>query len=125
MSKSYGNTIPLFATREEITKAVMSIVTDSGNDIPEHVYAIHKLFKTEEQLKPLYEEHKGKYKALKEILIEDIDAFIAPLRERREGISKDTSSVIQILKNGGQIARDRAEAKMQEVREKAGLILSK
>src|SRR5665213_900936 len=29
MSKSYGNTIPLFGTKDEITKAVMSIMTDS------------------------------------------------------------------------------------------------
>ena len=42
MSKSYGNTIPLFATREQIQKAVMSIVTDSGGPeaggIPMNVY---------------------------------------------------------------------------------------
>ncbi|MFM2357389.1 MAG: hypothetical protein RJA61_126 [Candidatus Parcubacteria bacterium] len=123
MSKSYGNTIPLFATREEITKAVMGIVTDSGSDIPENVYAIHELFKSEEELKSVYEANKGKYKALKEILIEDIDAFIAPLRTKREEIVKDIDKVKQILKNGGQIARDRAEAKMREVREKVGLIL--
>ncbi|OHA20864.1 MAG: tryptophan--tRNA ligase, partial [Candidatus Taylorbacteria bacterium RIFCSPHIGHO2_01_FULL_51_15] len=34
MSKSYGNTIPLFATDEEIEKAVMGIVTDSSGGIP-------------------------------------------------------------------------------------------
>ncbi len=45
MSKSYKNTIPLFGTKEEISKAVMSIVTDSSGERPEHVYAIHKLFK--------------------------------------------------------------------------------
>src|SRR3989344_3374825 len=43
MSKSYGNTIPLFATDEEIEKAVMSIVTDSSGERPENVYAIHAL----------------------------------------------------------------------------------
>ena len=68
MSKSYGNTIPLFATRDEITKAVMSIVTDSSGDRPQNVYAIHLLFRTEAELAPLYEEHKGKYKALKDAL---------------------------------------------------------
>lgn len=124
MSKSYGNTIPLFATHEEIKKAVMSIVTDSGKDIPENVYAIHKLFKPEEELKGVYEANKGKYQALKEILIADIESFIDPLRTKREEIAKDKDKVIQILKNGGAIARDRAEAKMQQVREKVGLILS-
>jgi tryptophanyl-tRNA synthetase len=41
MSKSYGNTIPLFGTDEEIKKAVMGIVTDSGSDIPENVFNIN------------------------------------------------------------------------------------
>ncbi|MFN3311618.1 MAG: tryptophan--tRNA ligase, partial [Thermomonas sp.] len=36
MSKSYGNTIPLFGTKDEIAKAVMSIVTDSSGERPEH-----------------------------------------------------------------------------------------
>ena len=47
MSKSYGNTIPLFANSEEIEKAVMGIVTDSSGEYPENVYAIHKLLKSE------------------------------------------------------------------------------
>jgi len=45
MSKSYNNTIPLFAESEEIKKCVMSIVTDSGEGIPKNVYAIHNLLR--------------------------------------------------------------------------------
>jgi len=123
MSKSYGNTIPLFATDTEIEKAVMSIVTDSGGDVPENVYAIHKLFKTEEELAPLYEEHKGKYKALKEALIVDLKAFIGPLREKRDQLASDTDYVLDILKEGGQRARERAMKKMGEVREVVGVKL--
>lgn len=123
MSKSYGNTIPLFATDSEIEKAVMSIVTDSGADIPENVYAIHKLFKTESELKSLYEEHKGKYKALKEALIVDIKAFITPLREKREQLASDTDYVLDILKEGGQRAQEKAQKKMSEVREAIGVKL--
>lgn len=87
MSKSYKNTIPLFGSREEIQRAVMSIVTDSSGERPEHVYAIHKLFKTEAELEPLYEENRGRYKNLKDALAEDIDAHLAPLRERRATIT--------------------------------------
>lgn len=123
MSKSYGNTIPLFATDAEIEKAVMSIVTDSGGDVPENVYAIHKLFKTEEELAPLYEEHKGKYKALKEALIVDLKAFIGPLREKRAQLAADTDYVLDILKEGGQRAREKAMKKMDEVREAVGVKL--
>ncbi len=124
MSKSYGNTIPLFATREEIQKAVMSIVTDSSDDgIPIHVYNIHKLLKTEAELKLIYEEHKGKYKALKEILIEDLDAFIAPLRERRAALAADMDFVRDVLVDGIKKAQEVAGAKMTEVKKLCGLSL--
>ena len=123
MSKSYGNTIPLFATREEIQKAVMSIVTDSSGGKPENVYAIHKLFKSEAELERLYKENNGKYKVLKDALVEDIDAFISPMRERRKEIAKDKTYVLDILKSGGEKARERAQSKMQDVREKIGVVL--
>ena len=121
MSKSYKNTIPLFGTREEIEKAVMSIVTDSSGERPEHVYAIHKLLKTESELASLYEEHKGKYKNLKDALIEDLEAFISPMRERRASITD--SNVKEILKDGAERARARASLKMEEVRQKMGTSL--
>src|SRR3989344_5947784 len=68
MSKSYGNAIPLFGSRDEIAEAVMSIVTDSKAESPENVYAIHALFKDRGELGELYKTNKGKYKALKEAL---------------------------------------------------------
>lgn len=121
MSKSYGNTIPLFATKDEIIKAVMGIVTDSSGDIPTNVYAIHKLYKTEAELSPLYAEHKGKYKALKQALIEDIESFVAPMRERRESLSD--SDVKKVLHEGGEKAKAIASAKMADVRQKIGVAL--
>lgn len=122
MSKSYKNTIPLFGSREELHAAVMSIVTDSSGERPEHVYAIHRLFKSEAELAPLYEEHKGKYKALKEALAEDIDAALSPLREKRASITD--ADVYAVLKEGSDKARERAAAKMRDVREKVGVLLS-
>lgn len=123
MSKSYGNTIELFATREEIEKAVMSIVTDSETDVPTNVYAIHKLFKSESELKSLYEENKGKYKILKEALIEDIDVFISPIRQRREELLNDKKAIIKILNDGSAIAKVLAEEKMVKVRNAVGVSL--
>lgn len=121
MSKSYGNTIPLFGTDEEIAKAVMSIVTDSGSDIPANVYAIHKLFKSEAELASLYEEKKGKYKDLKEALLADILAFVTPMRERREQYVNNPELVAEILKSGAEKARQKASEKMKLVRERVGL----
>ena len=121
MSKSYRNTIPLFGSREEIQKAVMSIVTDSSSDRPANVYAIHKLLKSESELISLYEENKGKYKNLKDALIEDLDIFIAPMRERRSEITD--GEVASILKEGGAIAKQKATIKMIAVRRLIGLTI--
>jgi tryptophanyl-tRNA synthetase len=121
MSKSYGNTVPLFAEYEEIKKCVMSIVTDSSGERPENVYAIHKLVRPEAELEKIYEEKKGKYKELKELLIEDLEKFIAPMREKRKEFEKDIPTALAILKSGGEKAKQVASAKMAEVREKIGV----
>ncbi len=121
MSKSYGNTIPLFAEYEEIKKCVMSIVTDSSGELPQNVFAIHKLVRDEAELKKIYEEKAGKYKELKELLIEDLEKFIAPLRERRKEFEKDVPKALAILKAGSEKAKKVADAKMTEVREKIGV----
>lgn len=121
MSKSYGNTIPLFAAREELQKAVMSIVTDSSGERPENVYAIHKLVKGERELDALYESNKGNYKALKEALIEDLDAFIAPMRAKYEALDEDPAAVEAVLAKGGDAARTKADAKMSQVRAAIGV----
>ncbi len=121
MSKSYKNTIPLFAKYEEIQKCVMSIVTDSGAGIPKNIYEIHKLIRPENELKEIYKENEGKYKALKEILIEDLEKFIAPLREKREELEKDIPKALEILKAGSLKAKTIASKKMEEVKEKIGV----
>lgn len=121
MSKSYGNTIPLFAEYDEIKKCVMSIVTDSGIGIPKNVYNIHKLFRPETELLHIYESKTGKYKELKELLIEDLEKFIAPLREKRKEFEKDIPKALAILKAGGEKAKKIASEKMKEVREKVGV----
>jgi len=121
MSKSYNNTIPLFAEYEEIKKAVMGIVTDSGEGIPKNVYAIHNLLRPASELLPIYESKAGKYKELKELLIEDLEKFIAPLRERRKEFAKDVPGALQILKEGGEKAKKVASLKMDEVRKKIGV----
>ena len=125
MSKSYNNIIPLFAEYEEIKKCVMAIVTDSSGGVPKNVYAIHKLFRSEEELKKIYKDKEGKYKELKELLVEDIEKFIAPLREKRKEFAKDIPKALAILKAGSAKAKGIASKKMEEVREKIGVVLEK
>jgi len=121
MSKSYGNVIPLFGTRDELAKAVMSIVTDSSGERPENVYQIHKLVKSAEELDPLYEEHRGNYKMLKEMLIEDLDRVLAPMRTTYEELKENSSVVDEVLKKGKLEARAVSEVKMAEVRKAIGV----
>ncbi len=121
MSKSYNNTIPLFSERDEIQKAVMSIVTDSSGDKPENVYAIHKLFMTgrEQELERLYEENHGRYKILKEALVEEIDSFITPLRAKRKDISD--ALIHEVLEDGVEKAKEVSNETMQKVRKMIGI----
>jgi tryptophanyl-tRNA synthetase len=132
MSKSYGNTIQLFASDEDIKKAVMGIPTDSkAIEEPKNpdeckVFALHKFFTHGDELASLekrYKEGGIGYKESKEILIKNLIAFIAPLRQKREELSKDKNYVLDILKEGGKIARERAEKKMEDVRKKIGVAL--
>ena len=121
MSKSYGNVIPLFASRDELTKAVMSIVTDSSGERPENVFAIHKLVRGEEELTTIYGSNAGKYKVLKEMLIEDLDNYFAPMRAKYEELKNDSSIVEEVLESGAREALAVSEAKMQEVRKAIGV----
>jgi tryptophanyl-tRNA synthetase len=130
MSKSYGNIISLFAEDEEIKKAVMSIPTDSKgiaepkNPEEDKVFALHKLFAGEEELAGIekrYREGGLGYKESKEILIANIQKFIAPLREKRKGIAADEETVRKILKEGGEKARKIVQKKMEKVRLAVGI----
>ncbi len=126
MSKSYGNTIPLFGTDEEITKAVMSIATDSrGKDEEKNpddliLYQIHKLFNPSEELKSQYAQGLG-YGDAKKILIQDIITFVTPMRERRKKYEDNPKLVQEILVRGAMKANDIAMKKIFEVYEAVGL----
>jgi tryptophanyl-tRNA synthetase len=119
MSKSYGNTIPLFGSTQEIEKAVMSIVTDSEGDKPEHVYAIHRLLKTEAELEPLYEEYKGRYGDLKKALAQDLEELIAPMREKRAAITQEMVS--EVLAAGAVQAQETSQHTLKKVRAAIGI----
>lgn len=121
MSKSKGNTIPLFGTSEEIEQAVKRIVTDSSGDHPEHVYAIHRLLKSADELAPVYETHKGQYGKLKEILAADLEAFIAPMRDRRARITDE--AVKAVLADGLTRAQAISRQTLARVRDAIGISL--
>lgn len=128
MSKSYGNTIPLFAREEEIEKAVMSIPTDSKEvDEPKEtegdtLYTLHSLFtKNMDKINEGYEKGGLSYKESKDILIESINDMISPLREKRFEIEKDLDMVEDVLHKGGVKVKEEVIRKMEIVRKKVGI----
>lgn len=126
MSKSYNNTVPLFATDEEIQKAVMSIPTDSRRPEEEKnpddliLYQIHKLFNDSKELRAQYTQGLG-YGDAKKMLVKDIIEFVTPMRERRKKYEDDAKLVDEILLKGAMRANDVAMNKLQAVYEAVGL----
>ncbi len=130
MSKSKGNTIPLFATDEEMGKAVMSIVTDSArpedkkNPDENNIYQIHKLFLTEDEdtaLRARYTDGGLGYKEAKDMCRDAIINFIAPARERYNYYQESPEEVWDILREGGEKAKAKARNMMDKIRKDTGL----
>lgn len=131
MSKSYKNTIPLFASERELKQLVMSIKTDSKTETeaknPEecHVFALHRLFSEQDlpELKKRYVEGKIGYKESKEILAKNMTEYLMPMRERYEELIKDPENLKKILENGKQKAGEIAGNKMREIKTRVGVSL--
>ena len=129
MSKSYRNTIPLFSDERELKQLVMAIKTDSKGETeaknPEecNVFALHRLFAAENlpELKRRYVEGTIGYRESKEILFENMNHFLAPLRAKRADIANRPADVRAMLDRGAVVARKVSEEKMSKVWEAVGL----
>jgi tryptophanyl-tRNA synthetase len=129
MSKSYKNHIPLFASDEEIKKLCMSIVTDTAaiadkkNADGNNIFNIYRALSSKEEteiFRAKLENGGVGYGDLKKELAQKIIDFIKPMREKRENISDEY--VFEVMKKGAEKANIVANKKMEEVREKAGII---
>jgi len=129
MSKSYGNTISLFATDTEIRGQVAKIVTDSTpvgesiNPQNDNVFALHKLFSGKEidELRQRYEKGEIGHKESKDILAENIIKYLTPFRKTREELMNDKDYVYGVLKEGAKRANGKAREIIQKVREVTGI----
>jgi tryptophanyl-tRNA synthetase len=131
MSKSYGNTIELFAEGKALQKAVMGIVTDSTpveapkNPDTCNVFALFKLFATaeeQEQLANKYQAGGMGYGEAKKELLAKIDAYFSPARERRKQLAADPAGVEAVLTAGAKRARQEAQKTMEKVRKAVGML---
>ncbi len=132
MSKSYNNTIPIFAEPNELKKAVMSIETDSTPlEDPKDaeaclVYQIYKLLadkKAQASMKERLEAGNYGYGHAKTELFNLLESHFSEARQKRIELSKNLDYITEVLKIGEQKAEAVAEAKMVEVKAKIGLNL--
>lgn len=141
MSKSYGNTIEIFAEGNPLKKTVMSVVTDSTPvDAPKdptrcNVFALYRLFASEaeqQKLASLYrnpledaESRQGRpfgYGDAKKLLLDKINGFFGPFRERRKALAAQPDYVEAVLADGARRARAEAQQTMALVRHAVGLL---
>jgi tryptophanyl-tRNA synthetase len=130
MSKSYGNTIEIFAEGKPLKKSVMGIVTDTlppeapkdpETRIP---YQLYKLFATPAETTDL----AARYRAggmgdgtAKQMLLEKIDTYFGPAREKRKKLAADAGYVEDVLRDGAMRARVEVHKTMELVRSATGL----
>src|SRR5438270_5228228 len=127
MSKSYGNTIGLTASADEIRTLVSTMFTDPnrvrrkdpGNPDICNLFQFHKLFSDDETIARVDRDCRAATigcvddkRLLAEIMIEKL----RPVREQRERIDRDPSIVWDVLRDGNRKARDRAAETMELVR---------
>ena len=127
MSKSYDNSIAISDTPEVIRKKVAAMFTDperirlsdAGHFERCNVYAYFEVFK-KERLSQIRDYCKGAKKGCTECkrdLAEAIVEYLGPIRKRRASLIKNKDEVIEILREGANTARLRAEETSNEVRE--------
>ncbi|MCL6582384.1 MAG: tryptophan--tRNA ligase [bacterium] len=131
MSKSYGNTIEIFAEKSQLQKKVMSIVTDSKSvEEPKdpdscNVFKLYRLFLSRDEAEALrqrYLQGGVGYGEVKKALAEAIWQYFTPHRERKKALEEDREFVRKILKAGAEKARSVANETMKEVSKRVGII---
>ena len=129
MSKSYGNTIPIFTEERELKKMVMSIVTNSAGinepkDKDTPLFKIYSLFLSSEEKKILsdrYDTPGLRYGDIKKELLERIYDYFSPYRQKREHLLQNLDEVYQTLEHGATKASVVANEYMDKIRKAMGI----
>jgi tryptophanyl-tRNA synthetase len=131
MSKSYGNTLPIFGEEKPLKKLIMKIPTDSTpveDPKPTEgstILALYKLFASAEDHAVMVADHERGgigYGDFKKRLAEAYWDYFAPMRARRAEILADPGFVDQVLAAGALRAREEAGKVLDRVRRSVGLV---
>ncbi|WP_368923617.1 tryptophan--tRNA ligase [Comamonas aquatica] len=129
MSKSYDNTIPLFAPREQLKKLIGSIVTDSRapgepkDTEGSALFQLYQAFATPEDtaaMRQAFAEGIG-WGDAKQMLFERIDAELAPMRARYDDLMAHPEKVEAALQIGAERARALSRPLIATLRAAVGL----
>ncbi len=130
MSKSYGNTIPIFLDDKPLRKKVMSIQTDATPvEDPKdpdncNLYALLSLFAPEDKMREVHELYVNggaAYGYLKQDLFELIRDYFADARARKKELLANPDHLREILARGADKARAKATETLDLVRDRVGL----
>jgi len=130
MSKSYHNTIPLFAPRAELKKLVFAILTDSRapgepkSTEGSALFQMYQAFATPEQTAAFAQAFADgiSWGDAKQQLFERIDSEITPLRERYDALMAEPEKIEALLRRRGQQLREQfAVPLLKELRHAVGL----
>jgi len=130
MSKSYDNTIEIFAGENKLKQRIAGIVTDStpvaDPKDPEkcNLFAIISLFLTKEEKADLAERYRRgglKYSDVKKELFDLIWEYFRAARDKREKLQKNPRLIREILAAGADKARNKGMQTLELARERVGL----
>jgi tryptophanyl-tRNA synthetase len=130
MSKSYNNTIEIFEDPKSARKKVMRIVTDSRPmgepKVPEtdHLFQLYSLFAAaadREAMADLYRAGGFGYGQVKKALADAAEGYFAEARVKRLELAAHPEKVREVLGDGAQRARARAQQTLQRAQEACGI----
>ncbi|MBR2126179.1 MAG: tryptophan--tRNA ligase [Akkermansia sp.] len=132
MSKSYGNTLPIFGEEKPLRKLINKKIVTDATPLEEPkptegsvILAIYKLFATAEQYDEMVAAHRRGgvgYGQFKKDVFEAYWEYFRAAREKREWIVANPDYVQQVLSDGAARAREEAARTMTRVREAVGLV---
>jgi Tryptophanyl-tRNA synthetase len=129
MSKSYGNTLDLFAPAKQLKKQVMGILTDSTpleapkNPATCHVFALYRLLASAEEQELMAAQYRAGgfgYGHAKKALLEKITETYGAAREKYQALIAKPEDLEARLRAGAEKVRPIAEATLQRVRAALG-----
>lgn len=129
MSKSYGNTIPLFESEKKLRKSINKIKTnllepgEPKDADASTVFQVWKAFASEQQTNDMRHQFEQgiAWGEAKKCLFELVNEELAEARDRYNTLLADRGQLEDILQEGATKARGVAEPMMQKVKASIGL----